>query len=155
MRMRDPLPRRAVPLAAMLGVLILWGAAAPAGAQSLDWNVPIRATPQAPDWRALPRTPCDKDTCGGSEGPSTRVPWNLIPSKFGAQIVEFKAAEVVGGVPQRARRGLAFESDGMRSMLNEIGFDATRCQAPVVRMHTKLRGGFASTTWVYARCALR
>ena len=139
----------------MLGVLVLWASVAPASAQPLDWNVPIRATPQAPDWRSLPRTACDKDNCAASDSASTRVPWNLIPSKFGAQIVEFKPAEAVGGVPQRARRGLAFESDTMRSMLNEIGLDATRCQAPVVRMHTKLRGGFASTAWVYARCALR
>ena len=139
----------------MLGALVLWAAVAPTAAQTLDWNVPIRATTQAPDWRSLPRSTCDKDNCGGIESSSTRVPWNLIPSKFGAQIVEFKAVEVAGGVPQRPRRGLAFESEGMRSMMNEIGLDATRCQAPVVRMHTKLRGGFASTTWLYARCALR
>ena len=155
--MRTTRLRIAAPLARGLGVLLLGIVFTPALAQSLDWNVPIRATPHT-DWRSLPRSMCDKDNCGASSGDSSghaRVPWNLIPSRFGAQIVEFKQAEVVGGVPQRARRGLAFESDGMRSMLNELGFDATRCQAPVMRMNTKLRGGFASTAWVYARCALR
>ena len=155
--MRTTRLRIAVPLARGLGVLLLGIVFTPALAQSLDWNVPIRATAQMPDLRSLPRSTCDKNNCGGgSESASHgKIPWNLIPSQLGAQIVEFKQTEVVGGVPQRPKRGLAFESEGMRSMLNEIGFDATRCQAPVVRMHTKLRGGFASTAWVYARCALR
>ena len=120
-------------------------------------NVPIRSSSLTPDWRSLPPgSGCDKGNCGtGAEAPGGRLSWNFLPAKFGAQIVEFKPQEVVGGVPQRPKRGLAFESGGMRSMLNDLGFDATRCQAPVVRMHTKLRGGFQSTAWVYARCSLR
>lgn len=149
---------------ARLGVLmtrILWvvaiGIGVPAAASDHDWNVPIRSSSLTPDWRSLPPgSGCDKGNCGtGAEAPGGRLSWNFLPAKFGAQIVEFKPQEVVGGVPQRPKRGLAFESGGMRSMLNDLGFDATRCQAPVVRMHTKLRGGFQSTAWVYARCSLR
>ena len=149
---------------ARLGVLmtqIPWvmalGFGFPATASDHDWNVPIRSGSLTPDWRSLPPgSGCDKGNCGtGAEAPGGRLSWNFLPAKFGAQIVEFKPQEIVGGVPQRPKRGLAFESSGMRSMLNDIGFDATRCQAPVVRMHTKLRGGFQSTAWVYARCSLR
>ena len=139
----------------MLALLLLWVACVPAGAQSFDWNVPIRSSALTPDWKALPRSGCEKADCSNDDNASGRLSWNFLPARFGAQIVEFKAQEIVGGVPQRPKRGLAFESDGMRSMLNQIGFDTTRCQAPVVRMHTKLRGGFTSTAWVYARCSLR
>lgn len=143
--------------ARLLGALAICLGCTAASAQSLDWNVPIRSSRLTPDWRSLPPGGgCDKGNCGaGAEAPGERLSWNFIPAKFGAQLVEFKQQEVAGGVPQRPKRGLAFESDGMRSLLSDIGFDATRCQAPVVRMHTKLRGGFTSTAWVYARCSLR
>ena len=138
--------------ARILGAIALLAACLPVAAQHPDWNVPIRASAYTPDWRSLPRSGCDKNC--GSESQDARLSWKLIPSSISAQIVEFKTPEVPGTY-QRPRHGLAFESDGMRSLLNQVGLDATRCQAPVVRVHTKLRDGLQGTAWFYARCALR
>jgi hypothetical protein len=142
-----------VRFAQALGAVVML-ACGPASAQPPDWNVPIRASALSTDWRAsLPRTNCDNGNCSTDSG-SARLSWNLVPTTLGAQIVEFKPPEVPGN-RQRPRHGLAFESSGMRSFLAGMGLDAERCQAPILRMHTKLSTGFKATAWMYARCTLR
>jgi hypothetical protein len=139
--------------ARILGAIALLAVCTPVAAQHPDWNVPIRASAYTPDWRSLPRSGCDKNC--GSESQAGRLSWKLIPSTISAQIVEFKTPEVPGTGYKRPSHGLAFESDTLRSLLNQVGLDATRCQAPVVKVHTKLRDGLQGSAWFYARCALR
>ena len=98
---------------------------------------------------------CANDSCNAERG-RDRAPLQTAPLSLGATLVEFSMAPLPG-VRERPHHGLAFDSQAVRDLLNDAGLDAERCQAPIVRMHSKLSSavGFNGTAWVYARCALR
>jgi hypothetical protein len=60
-------------------------------------------------------------------------------------------------VQQRAHHGLGFHSTTLETWVRGVGLAPGTCQAPILRMHSKLTSGnsFNGTAWVYARCAVR
>jgi len=59
------------------------------------------------------------------------------------------------GQYSRPRFALGFRSDAMKSWLNERGFAASVCMAPVVRMRSKLskEGDWSGSVMLQARCS--
>jgi hypothetical protein len=80
--------------------------------------------------------------------PAQRAPWR-------AQLLEVPREHVQPGQYSRPRYALGFHSYTMRRWLNDLGFEAQSCLAPVVRLRTRISSDFhiSGTLWIQARCA--
>jgi hypothetical protein len=145
---RSPWPAKA------LATLLATGWLGSSHAQHPDWNVPIRSVPAPVDRGTT--TECVNDSCNGERRSASPVFILDAASGLGAELIEFKQAPLPG-VNERAHHGLGFRSTAMETWVREAGFAPGTCQAPILRMHSKVSSstGFNGTAWVYARCALR
>jgi len=82
---------------------------------------------------------------------------SLSPASWsGARLIEVPRNDAPGTY-SRPHYALGFQSQSMRTLLNELGIDATACLAPVLRARSKLSssGQLGGTLWLSARCDLR
>ena len=140
--------------AVALATLLYAGWVGGSSAQHSDWNVPISSIPAPVDRGAA--TDCANDSCNSER--RTSSPERILDAArvLRAELIEFRQ-EGLPGVHERAHHGLGFQSTTMETWLRAAGFAPGTCQAPILRMHSKLSSGnsFNGTAWVYARCALR
>lgn len=74
---------------------------------------------------------------------------------FGGALIDI-GAHARTGSPGRPRYALGIRSHQLEAALKEIGLEARRCLAPLMRMRTKLSSGFqlSGSLWVYLRCSV-
>ena len=140
--------------AVALATLLYAGWVGNSSAEHPDWNVPISSAPAPVDRGSAAE--CAHDICNSERRNSS--PDRILDAARGlrAELIEFRQAGL-SGVQERAHHGLGFQSTTMETWLREAGFAPGTCQAPILRMHSKISSGnnLNGTAWVYARCALR